>query len=326
MEQSTNKMSWIAAYLCYFPPWETFLMEAVLPFVQDMTNRRLISKFFFVRYWDKGPHIRLRFLCDGEHLQELETFIKKKFLDYFLRNPSKEISWTTEVMIKNEMSHFLNNSIQFIPYEPEYERYGGKTGMLISESHFHLSSEIVLTIIESFVSLEYIRAIGIALQLQLSLLFSFGFNLEASKHFCQAYFEKTIGIESEDEMDTQFDEVSSSNSLRDLSTGYKTFIKTNEDIYDRFILKLWIDLNSGRAFQETWMNQWISRNQEISADFEESYNENKLSLKKEKDFLSDISPILYSLIHMTNNRMGIHGQDETLIPFILQNTLSKIAI
>ena len=55
---------WLAAYLYYSGNWEKFLTNSVKPFVEDILDRKLAEQYFFIRYWERGPHIRLRFKGD----------------------------------------------------------------------------------------------------------------------------------------------------------------------------------------------------------------------------------------------------------------------
>ena len=66
----TGNDFWLSAYLYYHEPWETFITKAVSPFIDKMLEKHLVKRFFFIRYWEKGPHIRLRFQGNKQTIEE----------------------------------------------------------------------------------------------------------------------------------------------------------------------------------------------------------------------------------------------------------------
>ena len=94
-----------------------------------IAKKSLISKWFFVRYADPRPHVRLRFAGDPHYLTSVVL---------------PEISLEVQRLIQaRTVSDFVLDS-----YVPELERYGGQFGMLLSEELFCIDSEIVLDVLE----------------------------------------------------------------------------------------------------------------------------------------------------------------------------------
>src|SRR5689334_16190255 len=52
--------SWMSAHLYYQGPLDLLLRELVVPLVRDLGGRGLLAQHFFLRYWQGGPHLRLR--------------------------------------------------------------------------------------------------------------------------------------------------------------------------------------------------------------------------------------------------------------------------
>ncbi|HHH49559.1 MAG TPA: hypothetical protein ENK52_01120, partial [Saprospiraceae bacterium] len=55
-----ESFKWLAVHLFYNEPWEEFLAKAVKPYVDTLVQTGIAAQFFFIRYWERGPHIRLR--------------------------------------------------------------------------------------------------------------------------------------------------------------------------------------------------------------------------------------------------------------------------
>ncbi len=84
-----------------------------------------LTHWFFVRYHDPQPHIRLRLHCDPAHLC---TDVLPSLL-----------GWLQLLVTQGWISHFT-----FDCYEREIERYGGLDALSFAERCFHTDSEFVL--------------------------------------------------------------------------------------------------------------------------------------------------------------------------------------
>src|SRR5581483_10319576 len=168
---------WVSAHLFYNVPWERMLVDGLRPFVDQSIAKEQASAYFFVRYWEHGPHIRLRMKTD--HPGALREDINRYFSEYFSLNPSLPPSNPNE-------SDYPNNSIQFIPYEPEMQRYGGDKAIYISEQLFFASSKVVLKLLDEK-NWDLAVAAGAALHLHLALVYAFGYTRAEAIDFFSAY-------------------------------------------------------------------------------------------------------------------------------------------
>ncbi|MCA9936298.1 MAG: thiopeptide-type bacteriocin biosynthesis protein, partial [Anaerolineales bacterium] len=85
--------TWLSAHLFYGKLWEDLLTQAVRPFVDDLFIQGQISQFFFIRYWERGPHIRLRLKGQPSALQNhVKPALEATFTDYFTKYPSERPS------------------------------------------------------------------------------------------------------------------------------------------------------------------------------------------------------------------------------------------
>jgi thiopeptide-type bacteriocin biosynthesis protein len=89
-----------------------------------------VSRWFFVRYSDPHPHLRIRFNGDPQRLMDELLPVLSGTFNGFLRSGT---IW----------------KVQFDTYEREIERYGGPEGLSAAEGIFGADSDAVITILQS---------------------------------------------------------------------------------------------------------------------------------------------------------------------------------
>ncbi|WP_400075062.1 thiopeptide-type bacteriocin biosynthesis protein [Winogradskyella sp. R77965] len=108
---------------------DSVLIEVLQPFCEDLLEKQLIDKWFFIRYSDPNPHLRVRFhVVKNENLSIVITQIKVLIMPFI---NSKQV-W----------------DITLGTYKRELERYGKYT-IELSESFFYYDSQKSITIIEN---------------------------------------------------------------------------------------------------------------------------------------------------------------------------------
>jgi thiopeptide-type bacteriocin biosynthesis protein len=237
------------------------LVKAIFPFVKNIIRKKWASNFFFIRYADsKGRHIRLRFKGEKKLLQ---TKLKPSLI-----------------------SLFDNYPLTFVRYIPEVTRYGGTTGVEIAEEQFQASSTVVLTLLSINNNWSYNRALGVALQLHLGMVYSFGLDKKNAPQF----FEHLVSYGHEKKYEK---------SLKDQKTTLIPYLQF-----------LWNALEQKKLFEEVWFNEWLRAMKKIANKLKKAgYKNNQLHLLYE------------GYIHMTNNRLGVANIDEPFIAYILKQAL-----
>jgi thiopeptide-type bacteriocin biosynthesis protein len=108
---------------------DRLLREYVCPLVRHFTNAGIVDRWFFVRYMDPHPHLRLR-----------------------LHGEPAQLCAKLQPLLEHAITPLIEDSfiwrMQFDTYEREVERYGGLAGMDVAESLFHVDSEAVLRLVE----------------------------------------------------------------------------------------------------------------------------------------------------------------------------------
>jgi len=133
-----------------------FLCEYFAPMVRTLIESGSIQAWFFLRYWEGGPHLRFRFLgldhkqCEtlrADFLEQAAYWLSGKALDrrsYYQNHPfdGKPVNVAT-------LPWYPEGSVEAIAYLPEIQRYGGVHALAVNEMLFQVSSQIVISILAS---------------------------------------------------------------------------------------------------------------------------------------------------------------------------------
>lgn len=148
---------WVSAHLFYQGDLDRVLVGLIAPLLAELSDRRMVDLAFFLRYWDGGPHIRLRVsLADPTAEVDVRELITRRAAEYFAHHPSPD-HLTQEDYRRSAREHgawegvvpaerlYPNNTAVFLPYEPEHHRYGTGESITAVERHFADSSRLALT-------------------------------------------------------------------------------------------------------------------------------------------------------------------------------------
>lgn len=327
-----SKNTWLAVHIYYPPPWEDLLIQSIRPLVDRFQAKEQIQGYFFIRYWERGPHIRFRLMGKDDVLQDIvKPQINECFQNYFRESPSLRIEPSNLAQLSGESSWFPNQSIQYIEYEPELARYGSQAGVDIAEKQFEYSSSAILSSIEESNNYDYERQLAIGIQMHLSFAYSVGMNIsEAIQFFTQVYEsflhffnqgDKKFPIQSEREEFTQI-----------IDSIHESFLEQQKTLVP-FHSGFWNALNEKFVFEQEWLNKWIYGMQKIGRKLR-YIDENGLverpgqSINPPVDQYTFDSQNLWfiysSYLHMTNNRLGIHNRDEAHICYLIKSSLERI--
>ncbi|MBD3907114.1 thiopeptide-type bacteriocin biosynthesis protein [Chryseobacterium sp. C-39] len=287
MQTETN---WISAYIFHDISFEKVLIELLKPFIEKLEKKDYVSTFFFIRYWEDGPHVRLRLLPkNSQNKAHIISLLK-----------------TTVKLFFDECSLVSSYRLEFKDYVREIERYGGKVNIIEAEKIFEISSRTILDIIDdNYNNWDYSLAISYAIQIHLvlaKLLFKNDLNTMIS-FFQKVYsnwFYYSIKIdETEKKVD---DEVKKINLAFEESYNKQNTVINN---MIKYLLQEKIEVSIS--------TKWFLESNLIDNNYYSFKNCDDLTL----------FAIYDSLIHMTNNRLGIYLRDESFIAFLIFNGLIK---
>lgn len=154
-----RRTDWVSAHVFFHGDLDTLLENLVSPLAGELMDQGLTRRFFFLRYWDGGPHVRLRVLPaderSGEHVRE---HIARRCEEYLSRHPAPDrmtheeyLRWAALLAQREEVTPsphlYPNNSVEFIPYVRERHRFGTGPSIEAVERHFGESSQIALELL-----------------------------------------------------------------------------------------------------------------------------------------------------------------------------------
>jgi hypothetical protein len=144
----TGTRSWISVHVFYDGDLDLVITD-LLATVQDRLDDAAAGEgLFFLRYWEGGPHLRIRALpapgraddvrrvvsgATGDFLSRLPSPTRGTQADYDLYAPAMA---ALEELPSYERDLRPNNSFAFIPYRPETGTYGTGACLHATEDHF----------------------------------------------------------------------------------------------------------------------------------------------------------------------------------------------
>ncbi|QMW23278.1 thiopeptide-type bacteriocin biosynthesis protein [Sandaracinobacteroides saxicola] len=135
------------------------LAERVRPLVEDWQRAGDVSGWFFIRYWHGGPHLRIRLQGRLAGDPERARAALAHGLDAWASEtpPTRNHyyaghSFDGAAVDATTLPWFDEGSALLIPYEPEWQRYGGADAMAESERLFERSSRLAVAIIAATVA------------------------------------------------------------------------------------------------------------------------------------------------------------------------------
>ncbi|WP_217142850.1 thiopeptide-type bacteriocin biosynthesis protein [Streptomyces sp. AC627_RSS907] len=170
------------------------LTDVIGPTVRELAPG---TEWFFIRYWQSGPHLRLRVadLTPAAHAR-LEEDLRDRLAVAGRLQPGEEpleprayrdgaarLAAAGETGANATVRDLLPPGVHRAVYEPEYERYGGPALMPAAESLFHLSSELVLGLVPS--TADESRRSRLALRGTLSAAVALGDPAERAPYFAR---------------------------------------------------------------------------------------------------------------------------------------------
>lgn len=270
-----NKWTSLHVFYHNVQKFDEFILEMSQLLAQFRKDGK-IEKWFFIRYWEGGPHIRIRILNGSEKLIEEIKETAYQFID---KNPSvqsitrdeyyKDNKFDGKPVDVNTLSWYEDGQIVEIPYEQELQRYGGEAVMELSETIFCYSSYIVKSILES-----------VGNDFNKKLIFA-----EALSWIEVEEFRKIYGKENVNEF------------LKIYCENWKSFLYHTENekqIQYFFRTNIKALYSAVRILQD-------------NAEFQSMLGLIKDEIKKIADVLQNkdyMDYIIASHIHMTNNRLG----------------------
>ncbi|WP_165423825.1 thiopeptide-type bacteriocin biosynthesis protein [Ktedonosporobacter rubrisoli] len=330
---------WISIHIFYYGDLNSLLVSCVQPLIESLREQSLIERYFFIRYWQEGLHIRLRLLpmdfADHDKIKYLAEQAISQFLIQrpALYKPNPQIyapfqrylfiaEYGREKLIETYGEHGSiplrpNNSFAYIPYEPEYDRYGGVAGVDLAEWHFEYSSAMVLKLLTRINMTVPTIALGISFQLMQYYFFEL-FDTEEEiiqaietymKYWEKGRFAKNTKNVIDQSYKTRYEHMQTTlrhrvSQIRDYMLDSKLRQKATDVELE------WSD--HLHTFREK-INAFIINNEQFDTISDRNIDLTHLRHK-----------LLISYAHMTNNRIGTSIKQERYLAYLLFQALKDM--
>lgn len=293
---------WLSLYIFYSGALDALLKQLVRPFIDAVFNIH-VEQYFFIRYYEKGSHIRLR----------------------LKGNPTVLDLWVKPLLEKTFASSILDQeplTLKYEPYVQEIDRYGGIQGVELAEEIFQSSSKVVLKILDDQ-NWNYQKAIGPALQLNLIFIYSFFEDRNEVIDFLNYIKECRMTFQLEDVKH----EIKKTEERKNLTKSVDERIAKLKDKINPILQELWRTLSEEIVFEDIFINEWRCDISLIAEKFNRNQNpiiSSTAFFFNTKNFNFSKWILFDSYIHMTNNRLGILPGDEIYIYYILGGFIKTI--
>lgn len=156
MTASMPGRPWLSIHVFHRGSLDLLLTRTVAPMVGELHRAAEIDGWFFLRYWEGGPHLRLRLLPHSpDHAGEISTRVSERCTRHLADRPSPPGGYRqaeyaalgARLAAAERMSDWdrrlrPDDTVEFVPYRPEYNSYGVGPALLAVERHFTQSSAI----------------------------------------------------------------------------------------------------------------------------------------------------------------------------------------
>lgn len=325
---------WLAFHVFYASDSNPIIVEGLRPLARELREEGLIDRWFFIKYWMEGPHVRARFRPVSESARgevdervsaALDSFLARRpalyeadpevvaglYKDMFLAEYSQE-KWDELYGRDGAMPMQANNSWARYDYEPEWDRYGGPVGMDIAEWHFTHSSDTVASLLAR--SNPHVRPILLGLAAQTSLMLAYAFLQEHDRvvEFFSGYrsfWENSYGQNSEDYHDSFEKTVQTSGAAI-------------QDRMQRIKAAAAGQISTLGPFEREWMDHCLALRDEVleagaAGKLLFAARDGSGPRRPLTDPASFVPVVLSSYVHMTNNRLGVAILDEIYLSYLV---------
>jgi len=315
--------NWLSLHIHYNSDPFWLLTETIDPLLAKLSEQRLLANYFFVRYWEQGPHIRLRLLpAQADAAPTLLQTVSSRVEEFLARRPSI-FKFPSMYMSDNFKELFIeeygepalykkygpkglipferNNTIRQVDYEPEFDRYGGTLGTSIAEQYFEASSAITLQVLAGQNGHDFRVVLGQAFRFFAYVCMTF-FEGEDRASFAAAYQRQWA----------QFGGKKSPSTLSDFQYKYGRQRAFLEDA-----MQSCASVMAGTETPRPVEAAWIAALQRLKASLEGAVANGDIAVPAERGGLAGyVRYLLPSYVHMHNNRMGLAISDEVYLAYL----------
>jgi thiopeptide-type bacteriocin biosynthesis protein len=325
---------WLAAHLffdadvgIYTGECDELVLEVAEPFVRRCQREGWIDGWFFIRYSEHGPHVRLRLHGRAEVLDDvvwpaLQEQLRARYPDVVFERPDVPPMpvWPSGAPgaaepEKREGPVRITHAA-LIEYEPEIDRYGGPDAILVAERMFEVSSEAACALLQKTSRTERSSRLGKGLLTMVELMhvFSGGDRAFASRWANQYNLGYLRGVARDEEARGAW--------LGAFDSGYGS----QADTLGEYVEEVWSRMDEGEPLSDA-LDLYRDGLLEVRGHLRGLFDAGRVVAPMEPfaGWEQAVGGICSSYLHMTNNRLGITIQEESYLAYLILRTLQSPA-
>jgi thiopeptide-type bacteriocin biosynthesis protein len=319
MTEAHDENGWLSVYLffngwIYAPECDQVVTGLVEPFVRRCMDQGWADRYFFIRYSEHGPHVRLRLygrtgVLEGTVWPALVEHVRAGHPDVAV-GQLPETPTPHQPPPQPDTLHVTH--LVRVEYEPETVRYGGPDALPVAEHLFQGSSDAACDLLARM-GAERSSRLGKGLLA----------TVIAIHVFCETR-----------ERGTTFAETYSTSYLRALAReeeGRDTFISAFDrgfeqqaDTLIEYVDEVWSRMDEGEELSPT-LDTYAEGLRERRAELKALFGEGRVQVggQPTDDWQRVVSGIVPSYVHMMNNRLGITIQEESYLGYLVTRALGR---
>lgn len=295
-----------------------FLREWLTPKSQQLLGDQSVASWFFIRYWDGGPHFRLRFaLNHADVASALQVELADIAPSYASPTPVTREQYYGQHQFDgiqldpNTLQWFSEGAVVPINYEPETVRYGGSVALKINEQLFQVSSEIALRLCRD--NRSHQQHLISAMLLMASSYLAFNRNFVDAYEFFDGYAK-------------YWRDYSADTAKSELAAGDKADVALIKKVENLSLLSSH-KTKGNKSLEQLWaqaITQAVSKFLQIYQDSQLVVPSTGEVAITEGDYKVSVALMLASQIHMMNNRLGLVPAQECYLARLLANIFREL--
>ncbi|PYC80216.1 hypothetical protein C7C46_13075 [Streptomyces tateyamensis] len=310
---------WLSAHVFHHGTTDQLITEAVLPLVEELRADGLVRRAFFLRHWERGPHLRVRLQVEPQHAAALRALVEQRLTGYLAAHPGptdadpEQLGVTLRHLGRLEHGGDADpelyrpeppNTVRWIDYRPELAKYGGASGVAVAEDVFDAGSTLAGQVLRQGVNDN--ARLGVALQLLLLTSRSLDLDEAATAVFLRSYRERWQGY------------------LPDAAKMFAAWERQYQHQRAQYAA-LVEDLRAGRpigrgvgAYWERTMAAAVARLRPLVAAGQVWPGE----VDRTAPPFVAVAALLCQFLHTTNNRMNVRPQGECFVAFLAHRAVT----
>jgi hypothetical protein len=328
--------AWLSVHVHHARNREHMLAECVAPLFERLRAEGLVDGCYFLRHYLEGAHLRLRLHPTPGSIPEIRRILEPAVEDYFRRVPSNydpdndltdaqykqrflmefsEAQWDERYGTgATHMPRRPYDSLAYVKYEPEYDRYGGPEGVELAEWHADRSAATVIDLVRSTKTWSGSVRLGLGLQLTATLAFA----VLGDEARTVAYLDRRMH-DWEKLFSERYDEY---------AAAYERMAPSLARRVD--------DLRAGVLAGETerlagFVRRWAEHAAELRERIEDAAGRGALVFpvadgsgeRRAVGAETAKAALLPNYSHMTANRLGVTNGSEDYLAYLLRRTLER---